>query len=82
MILVEVYFQELNQEYDVHLDISLPIGSITESLVELIAQKEHLTLAKKPGLFLLCDPKSGRILHPQTTLSENGICAGKRLLLL
>lgn len=82
MILVELYFQELNQEYDVHLDISLPIGSLIENLMELIAQKEHLTLSKDPGLFLLCDPDTGRILHPQTTLSENQIRSGQRLLLL
>lgn len=82
MILLELYLQELNQEYDVHLDETLPVGSIIDSLVELIAQKEHLALAKKTGLFLLCDYKTKRILHPQTTLSENGICAGQRLLLL
>lgn len=82
MILVELFFQELNQRYDVDLDISLPIGGLIENLVELIAQKEHLTLSKTPGTFLLCEPESGRILHPQTTLAENGIQAGMRLLLL
>ena len=82
MILVELYFQELNQEYDVNLDETLPVNMIIESLLELIAQKEHLTLSKQPGLFLLCSSDSNRILHPQTTLSENGIGAGHRLLML
>ena len=82
MILVELYFQELNQEFDAHLDETLPIGSLIDSLVELIAQREHLSLSKKPGLFLLCDSESKRILHPQTTLSENGIHSGQKLLLL
>lgn len=82
MILVELYFQELNQQYDVNLDEMLPVGSIIDSLVELIAQKEHMVLAKDPGLFLLCDPATKRIFHPQTTLAENGIRAGKRLYLL
>ena len=81
MILVEVYFKELNQEYDANLDETLPVGSLIDSLVELIAQKEHLTLAKQPGMFLMCDGEQKRILHPQTTLSENGICAGQKLLL-
>lgn len=82
MILVELYFQELNQEYDVNLDETLPVSSVIDSLVELIAQKEHMTLAKVPGLFLLCNAEKQRILHPQTTLAENGIRSGHRLLLL
>ena len=82
MILLELYFQELNQEYDVHLDETLPVDGLIEGLVALIAQKEHLTLSKNPGLFLLCDVASERILHPQTTLSENGIRSGQRLMLL
>lgn len=82
MILVELYFQELNQQYDVNLDEKLDIGSLIDGVVELIAQKEHLTLSRNPGLFLLCDAASRRILHPQTTLSENGIRSGQRLILL
>lgn len=82
MILVEVYFQELNQEYDVHVDETLVIGSVIDNMVELIAQKEHLTLSKQLGIFILCEPETKRILHPETTLSENGIHAGQRLLLL
>jgi len=82
MILVEVYFKELNQQYDVHLDETLPIESLVESLVELIAQKEHLTVAKTPGLFMLCDLEKQQIMHPGTTLAENGITSGQRLLLL
>ena len=82
MILVELYFKELNQEYDANLDETLPVGSLIENLVELIAQKEHMPLAKQPGMFLLCDSERKRILHPQTTLSENGICAGQKLMLL
>ena len=58
------------------------VQELIDSLVELIAQREHLSLSKKPGLFLLCDSKSKRILHPQTTLSENGIRSGQKLLLL
>lgn len=82
MIMVELFFQELNQQYDVRLDETLPIGSLLDSLVELISQKEHMILSKNTGMFLLCDTDSGRILHPETTLSENGICSGQRLLLL
>ncbi len=82
MILVEVLFKELNQEYDVHLDETLPIGGLIESLIELIAQKEHMTLSKQPGLFLLCDSETNRILHPQMTLAESRITSGKKLLLL
>lgn len=82
MILVELYFQELNQEYDVNLDEKLPVSSVIDSLVELIAQKEHMTLAKNTGLFLLCDSEKQQLLHPQTTLAENGIRSGHRLLLL
>lgn len=82
MILVELYFQELNQQYDVHLDETLPIGSLLDSLVELISQKEHLPMSKEAGMFLLCDTDTKRILHPETTLAENGIRSGQRLLLL
>lgn len=82
MILVEVYFKELNQLYDVQMDESIPIGSLMDSLVELIAQKEHLKISQNPGLFILCDLADQRILHPSTTLAENGICSGHRLFLL
>lgn len=82
MILVELFYQGLNQEYDVHMDETLPVGNVIETVVDLIAQKEHLPLAKEPGLFLLCDPQTSRVLHPKTTLSENGIGSGHRLMLL
>ena len=82
MILLELYFQELNREYDVQLDESLPVGGLIDDLVELIAQKEHLTLDKNPGLFLMYDKANRRILHPHTTLSENGIQSGQQLVLL
>lgn len=82
MILVELFFQELNQQYDVHLDETLPIGSLLDSLVELISQKEHLPVSRESGMFLLCDPDAKRIMHPETTLAENGIRSGQRLLLL
>lgn len=82
MILLELYFQELNQQYDVHLDETLPVGGLIDDLVELIAQKEHLTLSKNPGMFLLYDDSTKRIMHPQTTLSENGIRSGQRMILL
>ena len=82
MILMELYFQELNQQYDVQLDETLPVSGLIEVLLELIAQKEHLVLSKNPGLFLICDPETKRILHPQTTLAENRIRAGQRLILL
>ena len=82
MILLELYFQELNREYDVQLDESVPVEGLIDDLVELIAQKEHLTLGKNPGMFLLYDYATQRILHPKTTLSENGIQSGQRLVLL
>ena len=82
MILLELYFQELNQAYDVQLDENLQVENLIEDLVELISQKEHMATSKNPGFFLLYDDATKRVVHPKTTLSENGIRSGQRLILL
>ncbi|MCD7887508.1 MAG: hypothetical protein LUG44_07820 [Clostridiales bacterium] len=82
MILVNIFFQETNQEYDFKLMETLPLGQVTEEIVEMIAQKEHLALKRDPGLFLLCDKTRERVLHPMTTLASNAVHSGDSLLLL
>ena len=51
-------------------------------MAAMIAEKEHDSLSKEPGLFFLCDPETAQILSPMTSLEMNGVTSGKTLLLV
>ena len=82
MILVNVVFQELKRTYDFKLDWDASIYKITEEIVKMISQTEHLPEAANPGQYLLYKKDSTKIMDPNTTLSENGVRSGDTLLLI
>lgn len=82
MILVNIEFQELNRSYDFKLDWDASVQTITDEVLKMISQTEHLPLAKEPGTFLLYKKGSNCALHPNSMLAENGINTGDTLLLI
>lgn len=82
MILVNVIFAETDQEYDFKVDEQASVEQVTEEMAAMIAEKEHDSLSKEPGLFFLCDPETAQILSPMTSLEMNGVTSGKTLLLV
>lgn len=82
MILINVIFAETDQEYDFKVDEQASVEQVTEEMVAVIAEQEHDTVGKDPGLFLLCDPETSQIFSPMTTLAMNGVMSGMTLLLV
>ena len=82
MILVNVFFQELNQDYDFQIEEQASTNLVIQEMVQTIAQKEQLTVQKGEELYLLCQKRSGTILHPASTIAENGVRSGDTLLLV
>ena len=80
MILVNVFFQELNQDYDFQIEEQASTNLVIREMVQTIAQKEQLTVQKGEELYLL--KRSGTILHPASTIAENGVRSGDTLLLV
>lgn len=82
MILVNVFFQELNKDYDFLIEEQASTGWVIREMVQTIAQKELLTVKKGEEFYLLCKKNSRTIMHPATTIAENGVRAGDTLLLV
>lgn len=82
MILINVLFLELNQSYDFKTEENAQIGRVIEEMVEMIAQKEQLSVEKDRGFFLLCRPETQEVFNPSQSLAELGVCSGDTLLLV
>lgn len=82
MILVNVFFQELNQEYDFQIEETASTSLVIREMVQTIAQKEQLATRQGEEFYLLCKRATGSILHPAISIAENGIRSGDTLLLV
>ena len=82
MILINVYFAETNRSYDFRVDTDVPVGQLVPDMVNLIALREHLTLSRDPGVFMLCKKNSEEILAQESTLRCYALHSGDELMLL
>lgn len=82
MILVNVFFQELNQEYDFQIDEKASTSLVIREMVQTIAQKEELTTKAGDEFYLLCQKSSRSVLNPTATIGDNGVQSGDTLLLV
>lgn len=82
MIMVNVLFRELNKDYDFKVDGEADIEKVTDEMVRMIGQTEHIPMAEQSGLFFLCDKEKYGILNPRFTLSDYGIGNGDYLMLI
>lgn len=82
MILVNIYCVETGEAYDFKVDEMVPIVKVTEDVVSMIAEKEHLYNSKNMEEFLLYQTDEHVIFSPVTTLAENGVTSGSKLVLV
>lgn len=82
MILVDVNVPSLGRTYDFSLDEQAPISVLILEMVEMICQKERCMLEGNHEKLNLCSPDTREILPPETTLKQNKIGNGNRLMLL
>ena len=76
MILVDIYLPVLDKTYDFSLDENACVEDVTEEIIEVVCQQEQCELLGSPQDLILCQMERHRILARDSTLSENGICAG------
>ncbi len=82
MILVDIYIPSLGETHDFNLDENVKIISIVQEVSEMLAVKYKTSINKKPEEFMLCSVEDERMLNSNTTLAENGVTNGSKLLML
>lgn len=82
MIMVEIYFAELNRSYDFRVDENVAVAQLVEDVVSKIAQLERIPVGKDPGVFILCSKRDRRIFNRDTTLAQNRIHSGDQIILI
>lgn len=82
MILVDVFVPSLSNHYEFQLDEAVKIELLIDEIAEMICQKEHCNLAGKKSELCLCKYQGESIMKKQTTLSQNQVIDGSRLILV
>lgn len=82
MIIINVHYMALNQNYDFRVDEDTPIRIITEEMVSMISQREHMQFEGNSELLLLSNLNTRIIFSPLSSLSENGVRSGDTLILV
>lgn len=82
MILVDVTVPSVEKTYDFNLDENARIGLVIEEIAGMICQKEHCAITGDRENLLLCKYEGQVVLDKATTLRENGLSNGGRLLLV
>lgn len=82
MILVDIYIPSLGETHDFNLDENAKIISIVQEVSEMLAVRYKTSINKNPEEFVLCSVEGERMLNGNTTLAENGITNGCKLLML
>lgn len=81
MILVDIYVPAVEKTYDFSLDETCKVGAIIDEVQEMIAAKEKRNVSDVKNLEL-CSVEQTRRLNHNTTLAENDIRTGTKLILL
>lgn len=82
MILVDIYIPSLGETYDFRLDETAKVMSIVREISEMLCTKNKSVLNKSADELMLCSMDSGQILGGDTTLWENNIINGSKLLMV
>lgn len=82
MILVDVFVPSINNRYEFQLDETVKIELIIDEIAEMICQKEHCDLLGNKEDLCLGAYQSECILQRQTTLEQNQVEDGSRLILV
>ena len=82
MILVDVYIPSLDTSYDFMLDENTEINKIIVEINEMISKKIKNKPIENVNDFLLYSMSPKKLLNKNTTLNDNGVKDGNRLLLV
>lgn len=80
MIAVDIFAPYLGETYDFELDENVPLGALTEEIIEMICHKEKIAFPKR-GLCKLFDPERKKMFLDSDTLYDTGTHPGQRLIL-
>ena len=81
MIMVDIYIPEIGQVYDFEMDEEKTVGTVQKEIMELIAEKEKMSLPKDASMTLYA-LQNAEILCNHRTLKEQGIQSGDKLILI
>ena len=82
MILVDVTVPSVDKSYDFNLDENAQIALVIEEMVGMICQKEQCAIVGDKENLLLCRYDGQVILNKNTSLQENDVNNGCKLLLV
>lgn len=82
MILVDVFVPSLNNNYEFQLDENVRIELVIEEITEMICQKEHCSITGNKNELFLCRCQGESVLSRNSTLAQNQITDGGRLILV
>ncbi len=82
MIMVDVYVASLDESFDFRVDDTVKIIDVVREISEMLCSKYKTELNKKIEDFMLCSYVDKKMLDINTTLWENSIRNGSRLLLV
>lgn len=82
MILVDIYVASLGESFDFRVEETVKLTQVISEISEMLCVKYKTGLNRKLEDFMLCAVEDKKILDGNTTLWENNIRNGSKLLLV
>lgn len=82
MILVDLYVPSLSNSYECRIDETVPIANVIENVTELICQKEHCEFKGNIDNLCLYTYRLEAGMSKSSSLNDNGIKDGEKLILV
>ena len=82
MIMVDIYFPSVNETYSLRLDENVKINALIQEISEMMCKKYRSAMETGNDRYMLCSLQHNRVLPDYTTLSENGIMNGEKLIMV
>ncbi|MCR4691229.1 MAG: EsaB/YukD family protein [Lachnospiraceae bacterium] len=82
MIMVDIYFPAVDQTFSLRLDENVKISALIQEINEMMCKKYRSTPESTADRFMLCSLQHHRLLPDHTTLAENGILNGEKLIMV
>ena len=82
MILVDIYIPSLDAVFDFKVDETAKITNVVQEISEMMCKKYKTDLNLPAEQFCLCSADQSKILNGNTSLEENGIVNGSRLIMV
>lgn len=82
MILTDIYVASLGESFDFRVDETTNINNVVSEICEMLCVKYKTGLNKRVEDFMLCSYGDKKVLDGNSTLWENHIQNGSKLLLI